>query len=278
MKKGLAAFALLLVLVMTASVFVPAFAANAPVVVDFTKGETEFENKQIFANWTDKTVGYSEYDSDQQAWKLEIAAEMYYTNNAYQVFHGYESLDFNSLNVSSEHKFGKIVYKTEQFNDGHLIALYGDDKNSALVTLQPSADYTSVVFPIPDGFSSEKLYISLGAGDHVRIGDIMYVQYIAFFATEDEANAFDISTYIPPEPQPDSSVSEPESSAPESSVSEPESSAPESSESEAESSASSASDNNEGNNGGNAVIYVIIAAAVVAVVVVVALISKKKKA
>ncbi len=273
MKKGLAAFALLLVLVMTASVFVPAFAANAPVVVDFTKGETEFENKQIFANWTDKTVGYSEYDSDQQAWKLEIAAEMYYTNNAYQVLHGYESLDFNSLNVSSEHKFGKIVYKTEQFNDGHLIALYGDDKNSALVTLQPSADYTSVVFPIPDDFSSEKLYISLGAGDHVRIGDIMYVQYIAFFATEDEANTFDISTYIPPEPQPDSSVSEPESSAPESSVSEPESS-----ESEAESSASSASDNNEGNNGGNAVVYVIIAAAVVAVVVVVALISKKKKA
>ncbi len=276
MKKGLVAFTLLLVLVMTASVFVPAFAANAPVVVDFTKGETEFENKQIFANWTDKTVGYSEYDSDQQAWKLEIAAEMYYTNNAYQVLHGYESLDFNALNVSSEHKFGKIVYKTEQFNDGHLIALYGDDKNSALVTLQPSADYTSVVFPIPDGFSSEKLYISLGAGDHVRIGDIMYVQYIAFFATEDEANAFDISTYIPPEPE--SSVSEPESSAPESSVSESESSAPESSESETESSASSIPDNNEDNNSGNAVIYVIIAAAVVAAVVVIALISKKKKA
>lgn len=279
MKKGLVALTLLLVFIMTVAVFIPAFASPAPVVVDFTKGETEFENKKIMADWTDVTVGYSKYDKTQKAWKLELIAQKYFTNNAYQVTHGYESLDFKALNVSSEHKFGKIVYKTEIFEEGELMALYGDDTTSALVVLQPAAEYTSVVFPIPDGFSSEKLYVSLGGGGQVKVGDTMYIQYIAFFSTEDEANAFDISSYIPPEPE--SSVSEPESSVsqPESSSSVPESSAsaPESSETVSESSSSSIPNNN-GNNGENSLVYIIIAVAAVAVIIIIVIISKKKKA
>ena len=106
----------------------------------------------------------------------------------------------------------------------------------------------------------------------VDAGATLWIKYIAFFKTEEEAIAF---TELSPEPSaPESSTPE-ESSAPESSapeVSEPETSAPESSVVE------SSSSDNGGSNGGSVIIYIVIAAVVIAAVVVVILLSKKKKA
>ncbi len=104
---------------------------------------------------------------------------------------------------------------------------------------------------------------NLAAGDYVAIN------YIAFFKTQDEADAFDYEDWLaggsgfPEVSEPETSVSEPENS-------ESGTSAPENSEGE-----NSGAGN--GNGGGNTVVYIIVAAVVAAVVIAAIVIVKKKK-
>ena len=234
MKKSLIALAVVVILAMTAALITPCFAADAePIIFDLTVENTVLPgaNGYLGLSWSGAKRGISEYDATEKAWKLENTKKIPGFQEGYEEFKfseipGYEEIDFEV------YKYFVLTYKTV-----NMITLdpdnaeAGEDKvwlngDGAVTILEdgfdPSDEYTNGVCSTEDFDPTHKIIVGIQAysGGDLEPGAQIFIKYMAFFATEEEARAFDGTN--------DTSSQTPDTSEPE--VSEPETSEPETSE------------------------------------------------
>ena len=246
-------------------------------------------------NWGSSVAGPSAYDADEQAWVMtsEVALGQYAT--AYDhIWNG----SYTSVVDWNTYKYIVFVYKTAGGNETQHYPIM-DDGAAAVYDLPASDDGYSKYVASTDAFhdaDGEVGYQILPGicnygADGSEAGVSLAIKYIAFFATEEEANAYDFGIAEPETSEPETSepetsepeTSEPETSEPETSepeTSEPETSEPETSEPEtSEPEGSEESGEESGKEGADTSDVAMISGAILlcAAAGVVAVISKKSK-
>ena len=230
MKKGLIALAIMLVALLTVSVLTPAFAANptdcivlsaasANVGIGWAgEGATE-EVKGVFIGYSAASV---EYDAATNSVKFVGGGTAGEPGNMYIQFFAQADGTYDVKN--KDYPYMAYSFKTENAGDG----LYLHEGEGGLGSDAPVGqvnDFTKVVGSSPASYIiSQDLGVNLNMKcvDYAAgVKDVaVYIQYIAFFKTLEDANAFDYAEWL--------GVAEPETSEPE--ASEPEASEPEASE------------------------------------------------
>ena len=249
MKKGLIALAIMLAAILTVSVLTPAFAADemdcvvlsgasADVGIGWAGEGATVEAKGLFIGYN---AGSAEYDEATKSVKFFGAGNANEPGGFYVQF--FAAVD-GTYNVKhADYPYMAFCYKTENANDG----LYVQEGEGGLGSAAPAGqvnEFTKIVGSSPASYIISQ---DLGVNLNMKCVDyaagvkdtVVYFQYIAFFKTEADANAFDYNAWLGGETS-EPEVSEPEASEPE--TSEPEVSEPETSEVE-----NSESGSNEGN-------------------------------
>ncbi|MBP0990462.1 MAG: hypothetical protein J5874_04735 [Oscillospiraceae bacterium] len=283
MKKGLIALAIMLVAILTVSVLTPAFAAyemdcvvlsgaSADVGIGWAGEGATVEAKGLFIGYN---AGSVEYDEATKSVKFYGAGNANEAGGFYVQF--FAAVDGTYDVKHSDYPYMAFCYKTENANDG----LYVQQGEGGLGSAAPAGqvnEFTKVVGSSPDSYIISQ---DLGVNLNMKCVDyaagvkdtVVYFQYIAFFKTEADANAFDYDAWLNGGETSEPEASEPEASEPE--ASEPETSEPEVSEPEASEVENSESEKPNTNTSDVAMIsgaILLCAAAAVAVTV-----SRKRK-
>ena len=239
MKKGLIALAIMLAAILTVSVLTPAFAADemdcvvlsgasADVGIGWAGEGATVEAKGLFIGYN---AGSAEYDEATKSVKFFGAGNADEPGGFYVQF--FAAVD-GTYNVKhADYPYMAFCYKTENANDG----LYVQQGEAGLGSAAPAGqvnESTKVVGAAPASYIISQ---DLGVNLNMKCVDyaagvkdtVVYFQYIAFFKTEADANAFDYNAWLGGETS-EPEVSEPEASEPE--TSEPETSEPETSQAE----------------------------------------------
>lgn len=232
MKKILA---IVLVLVFALSVMtVNSFAANKPLVLDFSReGSAALSNWEgtHIKLWGGETAGNSVFDAEVGAWKIDMttkhSGEWQGTAANMALPEGWDDYEY----VAIGYKFKDIPDISDDSQAGFNLCRQGYDQalefkwNDGTSWSKQITTTENLITPgSADPMSVIRFCMNSRGGVATALlpGMTAYVQYVAFFATEQEANDFDFADWVSKNP-----VSAPESSTPESSA--PESSAPEAS-------------------------------------------------
>ncbi len=219
MKKGIISLAI--VLAMVVSMFVPAFAADAvePLVIDYAN----FEDREAYPigepkdhNWagTAKAVaGTSAYDAEEGAWKIEMTGVLSNDQHVADAATSYSGNVLSTVTLPADltaYTHYVLVYKTVSgAEDGVASYKFRNAGGSTGVVFEGADDYTNGVTAIPaGGMTGFTLWFSNSEGESGHAGngaengalrpvngDIYYIAAIAFFASEGEANTFDLATW-----------------------------------------------------------------------------------
>ncbi len=274
--------AIVVALVLSLGVFAStAFAATetAPLVYSFAEeGHTGWDYTDYAVTHDPQGTGVIEWDSERGAAVVKIP-EGKSAQAAYMEF-GSTAGEFEI--DSSKHRVVKLgisakitdpastfvgVRVVNIWNVGPIELCRGGDVNETEfteVTLNLQTKFLGWMQVGKLGPSERAERFSIQTVGNLAAGDYVAINYIAFFKTQAEADAFDYEDWLA------GGSGFPEVSEPETSVSEPENS-------ESESSAGENSGAGNGNGGGNTVVYIIVAAVVAVVVIAAIVIIKKKK-
>ena len=197
MKKILAIIlSLALALTSAVAMMITAFADNDPIILDLTVENPEVggKNGKLGKTWGGDNVGTSSYDADEQAWKLENTVAIDGWSG------GFEEFKFEPVIGAVD--FETYTYCVITYKTNNLVAESGEryvginGKGAATIVeggIAPSeGEYTSAVVSTEDFGTTDRIIIVMNthSGGTLEPGAQIFVKYIAFFASEEEANAF----------------------------------------------------------------------------------------
>ena len=220
MKKILAVvLCLAIALTLSVVMMITAYAGNDPIIFDLTvenpvMGGTKGFLAQV---WSGNNVGTSGYDAQEKAWKFENTVAIDSWSGGYEEFDFPEAIDYKT------YKYCAVSYKTVNMaseQGERKVGFHGDGGGQVgdhAIRAISEGKYTKVIFNTEESFKdivNTKFIISMQTWDSCELapGAQLFVKYIAFFATKEEAKVFELNG------EPDE-LDEPEESEPEESES-----------------------------------------------------------